>query len=66
MSNRMNSKNPNHTNTNNNGLAERDITGDDMNACKNAMDQKRSYISGTSGRSSSSHQFTKINPDKKG
>ena len=65
MSNRINSKNPNHTNTNNNGLAERDITGDDMNAFKNAMDHQRSYVSGTTGRSSTSHQFTEKHKDQK-
>lgn len=64
MSNRINSKNPNNTNTNNNGLAERNITGDDMNTFKNAMDNNKSYVSGTTGRSSSSHQFTKLNTKK--
>lgn len=64
MSNRINSKNPNNTNTNNNGLAERNITGDDMKAFKNVMDNNKSYVSGTTGRSSSSHQFTKKNTNK--
>ncbi len=58
MSNRINSKNPNHTNTNNNGLAERDITGDDMKRYKNALDSTKGYVSGDQERSSSSHQFT--------
>ena len=64
MSNRINSKNPNNTNTNHNGLAERNITGDDMNAFKNAMDNNKSYVSGTTGQSSASHQFTKKNTKK--
>ncbi len=38
MSNRINSKNPNQTDRNNNGLAERNITADDMKAFANAMD----------------------------
>jgi hypothetical protein len=58
MSNRMNSKDPNHTNRNNNGLAERNITADDMKKYKNALDDNRSYISGTEELSSSSHQFS--------
>lgn len=60
MSNRINSKNPNQTDRNNNGLAERNITADDMKAFANAMDQQRSYISG-SEPSSSGHQFTEKN-----
>lgn len=59
MSNRINSKDPNHTNTNNNGLAERDITGDDMKEFKNALDNTRNYVSGDKEWSSSSHQFSK-------
>ncbi|MDF2485247.1 MAG: hypothetical protein K0R46_1415 [Herbinix sp.] len=58
MSNRINSKNPNNTNTNNNGLAERNITGDDMDRYKNALDHTRNYVSGDQEQSSSSHQFT--------
>ena len=57
MSNRMNSKDPNHTNRNNNGLAERNISAEDMKKYKNALDDTRSYISGTEELSSSSHQF---------
>jgi hypothetical protein len=58
LSNRINSKNPNNTNTNNNGLAERNITGDDMKRFKNALDSTNGYVSGDKERSSSSHQFT--------
>ena len=58
MSNRINSKNPNNTNTNNNGLAERNITGEDMKRYKNALDSTNGYVSGDKERSSSSHQFT--------
>lgn len=59
LSNRINSEDPNDTNTNNNGLAERDITGDDMKEYKNAMDNNRSYVSEGKGWSSSSHQFSR-------
>ena len=58
MSDRMNDKNPNNTNTNNNGLAERNITGDDMMRYKNALDNTKSYVSGDEERSSSSHHFS--------
>jgi hypothetical protein len=58
VSNRINSKNPNNTNTNNNGLVERNITGDDMKRYKNALDSKNGYVSGDEGWSSSSHQFS--------
>lgn len=58
MSNRINSKNPNNTNTNNNGLAERNITGEDMQRYKNSLDNTRNYVSGDQEQSSSSHQFT--------
>ncbi len=58
MSNRINSKNPNNTNTNNNGLAERNITGDDMKRFKNALDSTNGYVSGDKEWSSSSHQFS--------
>lgn len=58
MSNRINSKNPNNTNTNHNGLAERNITGDDMKRFKNALDSTNGYVSGDKERSSSSHQFS--------
>ena len=58
MSNRINSKNPNNTNTNNNGLAERNITGDDMKRFKNALDSTSGYVSGDKEWSSSSHQFS--------
>lgn len=57
MSNRMNSKNPNHTNRNNNGLVEHNITSEDMKKYKNALDGNRSYISGTEELSSSGHRF---------
>ncbi len=57
MSNRVNSKDTNHTNRNNNGLAERNISAEDMKKYKNAMDDTRSYISGTEELSSSSHQY---------
>lgn len=58
LSNRINSKNPNNTNTNNNGLSERNITGDDLKKYKNALDTTRSYVSGDKEWSSSSHQFS--------
>lgn len=58
MSNRINSKNPNNTNTNNNGLAERNISSDDMKKFKNALDNTRNYVSGDKEWSSSSHQFS--------
>ncbi len=63
MSNRMNSKDPNHTNSNNNGLAERNITADDMKKYKNAMDDTRRYISGSEELSSSSHQFSDLDSE---
>lgn len=61
LSNRINSKNPNNTNTNNNGLSERNITGDDLKKYKNALDTTRSYVSGDKEWSSSSHQFSDKN-----
>lgn len=64
VSNRVNSKDPNKTSTNNNGLVERNITSEDMKELKNALDNKRNYISGTAGWSSSSHQFTEGNSNK--
>ncbi len=63
MSNRINSQNPNRTNRNNNGLAEKNITADDMRKYKNALDDTRSYISGTEELSSSSHKFSEEAPD---
>ncbi len=57
MSNRMNSKDPNHTNSTNNGLAERNISAEVMKKYKNALDDSKSYISGTEELSSSSHRF---------
>lgn len=57
MSNRIANKNPNNTNTNN-GLAERNITGDDLKKYKSALDTSRSYVSGDNDWSSSSHQFS--------
>lgn len=64
MSNRINSKDPNHTNTNNNGLAERNITAEDMKKYKNSMDTTSNYVSGDKEWSSSSHQFSKKPSEK--
>ncbi|HHV10657.1 MAG TPA: hypothetical protein GXX75_10315 [Clostridiales bacterium] len=58
MPDTKNSKNPNNTVQNDNGTAERNITGDDMNRYKNALDNTRSYVSGDAEWSSSSHQFS--------
>lgn len=58
MSDRENSQDPNVT-TDNNGIAERIITAEDMKQYKSAMDNVRSYVSGDKEWSSSSHQFTK-------
>ena len=65
MSNRINSKNPNNTNRNNNGIAERNITSDDMKKYKNSLDTTRNYVSGDKEWSSSSHQFSDHNPSQK-
>lgn len=59
MSDRINSKNPNKTKSNNNGTAERNITADDMKQYKNALDTSSNYVSGDKEWSSSSHQFSK-------
>ncbi len=59
MSDKENSKNPNNTVQNDDGTAERNITGDDMNRYKNAMDNTRSYVSGDTEWSSSSHQLSR-------
>lgn len=64
MSDRKNSKNPSNTEQNSNGLAERNITGDDMNRYKNALDNAKSYVSGDKEWSSSSHQFSKESKTK--
>ncbi len=66
MSNLPNSKNPNQLTKNNNGLAERNITSDDMKEYKNTMDNTRSYVSGDKEWSSSSHQFTGDTPNPNG
>ena len=65
MSDKKNSKNPNNTEQNMDGTAERNITGDDMKRYKNAMDNTRSYVSGDKEWSSSSHQFSKDSSETK-
>lgn len=57
MPDKINSKNPLRTGKNN-GVAERNITAEDMKQYKNLMDNTRSYVSGNKEWSSSSHQFT--------
>ena len=64
MSDRKNSKNPSNTEQNIDGTAERNITGDDMNRYKNALDNTRSYVSGDKEWSSSSHQFSRESDTK--
>lgn len=64
MSDRINGKGPNNANKNNNGLAERIITADDMKKYKNALDTTGSYVSGDKEWSSSSHQFSDKNKNK--
>lgn len=64
MSDRINGKGPNNANKNNNGLAERIITADDMKKYKNALDTTDSYVSGDKEWSSSSHQFSDKNKNK--
>ena len=64
MPDKKNSKNPSNTEQNNNGTAERNITGDDMKRYKNAMDNTRSYVSGDKEWSSSSHQFSRDSETK--
>ncbi len=60
MSERISRKNPNKTVENNNGLAERNITADDLKKYKNALDSTRSYVSGDKEWSSSGHRFSDI------
>lgn len=57
MPDKINSKNPLRTGMNN-GVAERNITAEDLKQYKNAMDNTRSYVSGDNELSSSSHQFS--------
>lgn len=57
MANNTNN-NKNQSDKDNNGLAEKPITGEDMKKFKNALDNTRTYISGDEERSSSSHQFS--------
>ncbi len=64
MSDRKNAKNPSNTEQNVNGTAEKNITGDDMNRYKNALDNVRSYVSGDKEWSSSSHQFSRESKTK--
>lgn len=65
MSDKKNSKNPNNLEQNINGTAEKNITGDDMNRYKNALDNTRSYVSGDKEWSSSSHQFSRDSSETK-
>jgi len=62
MTDRFNSKRTNSDEAdNNNGVAEKIITSDDMKKYKNAYDVSRSYVSGDEDWSSSSHRFSELN-----
>ncbi|MDF2543080.1 MAG: hypothetical protein K0S47_2798 [Herbinix sp.] len=65
MPDRENSQDPNQTLQNNNGVAERNITAEDMKEYKNALDSTRNYVSGDREWSSSSHQFSRSEAEKK-
>jgi len=64
MPDSINSKNPLKTEKKH-GVAEKNITAEDMKQYKNAMDNTRNYVSGDKEWSSSSHQFSD-KPKKKG
>jgi len=60
MADRNTDRRTGNTNSENNGLAERNITADDMKKYKNALDSQRSYVSGDEEWSSSSRRFTDL------
>lgn len=43
------------------GVAERQLSADDMKKYKNCYDAARSYISGDEDKSSSGHRFSQLN-----